>query len=520
MLHDQGALKAGSRNGARVAALTSLWLCILLQLNSSFAQSLASPDQTGLASGYVRLGQMYTEGQAVQRDLQKGVFYYRQAEQAGSEEARLALSVLPYRFEGSGLKRSEALTGLHELAEKGQVSALLVLADIYAGIYGDKPDPAQSLAILEQAADRGSVEAMVKVGNHYREGKIVSYSAEKAIAAYRRAEAAGSRSAAEELAVFQAFGEGMDADMPAAVKRLETATRSGRTAALVTLGDLKLKIGQPNIDVDGAIAAWTRAANEGRIDAFLRLGDFYSNGFFVQRQLKKALSYYKAAADAGDPYGQMYLAQARMMQDSTAKEGLLQLTALADDGFEEAGIAIANGRLRGTGVPQDIKAGLQRLEDMATSGSVLARLRLVEIYRNGLADGYGRLVKPDAKKAAGLLKAVLPTLGTSAQLYHKILLDASTGKVEDPAKLAQRLAALPVSMRQRLFKDLRGDAPDLYFELLQLKLANAGHLAADQEGWKPTIRAMMNYCRNRGVEKVCASGPFAPQTAEALQALL
>jgi len=149
-----------------------------------------------------------------------------------------------------------------------------------------------------------------------------------------------------------------------------------------------------------------------------------------------------------------------------------------------------------------------------------ACLRLVEIYRNGLADGHGRLVRADAARAAALLRSIGPSLGASQQLYQDILLKASLGQVRDPRKLAKGLDALPLSMRHRLFKDLRTDVPDLYFELIRVKLVDAGHLAAGQVGWKPTIRAMMSYCRARGVESICASGPFASRTAVALQALL
>jgi TPR repeat protein len=506
--------------GNMVLALAILWVIAWFQLNPAFAQSDQPTDQDSFARGYLRLGQMYIEGRAVQHDLEKGLFYYRRAEEAGSEEAKLALSILPYKFTETGLKRSDALARLRDLAAEGQVSALLFLAEVQLGTYGDSPDPAQALASLDIAADRGSVEAMLKIGYHYLQGDLVTYNAEKAWAAFKRAEAAGSRTAAEELAIFQAYGEGMAPDAAAAVSRLEVAKAAGRLSALVTEGDLKLKTGAPTIDVEGAIAAWTQAANEGRIDAMLRLGDFYYNGYFGRRQPKKAFTYYKAAADAGDLFGQLALAKAQLAQTRTAKAGLEQLEKLAKKGMDDAGVAIANAHLRGTGVRKDVKAGLSRLQAMADAGSVVARLRLVEIYRNGLADGYGQIVAPDKAKAASMLKPILPSLGVSLQLYHELLMDASRGKIRDADGLALRLDELPLSLRHRFFKDLRADVPDLYFDLLRSKLAHAGYLGVDTAGWKPTIRAMMSYCRERGVEKVCASGPFAPQTAEALASLL
>ncbi|URK89102.1 hypothetical protein LP421_31940 (plasmid) [Rhizobium sp. RCAM05350] len=59
----------------------------------------------------------------------------------------------------------------------------------------------------------------------------------------------------------------------------------------------------------------------------------------------------------------------------------------------------------------------------------------------------------------------------------------------------------------------------LYLELIRLKLVDGGYLSLGQKGWKSVIGAMMTYCRDRGVRKVCAEGPFAPRTTAALQAL-
>jgi TPR repeat protein len=522
MVFEQSRNQASHRRpcGNRIFAAAIFWTAVLFWLNGAMAQSDLPSEQDGFARSYMRLGQMYIEGKAVQRDLEKGLFYIRRAEQAGSDEARLALSILPYKFAETGLKKTDALARLQDMAAEGQISALLFLADVQAGSYGDEPDWTQALASLGIAADRGSVEAMLKIGYYYRRGEVVSYDAQQAVTAFKRAEAAGSRTASQELAIFQAYGEGMDPDAAAAISRLKAAKAAGRISALVTEGDLKLKTGTPKIEVDGAIAAWTEAASAGRTDAMLRLGDFYYNGYFGRRQLKKAFAYYRAAADAGDPFGQLALAKAQLAQAQTAKAGIEQLEGLAKSGIDEAGVAVANAYLRGTGVRKDVQAGLRRLQDMAESGSIVARLRLVEIYRSGLRDGYGQLVRTDKAKAASLLKPLLPSLGVSLRLYHELLLSSAMGRLRNPDDLARKLDDLPLSLRHRFFKDLRADVPDLYFDLLRSKLADAGYLEVDTVGWKPTIRAMMSYCRSRGVEKVCASGPFAPQTAEMLSALL
>ena len=463
---------------------------------------------------------MYAEGKAVPRDLEKGVYYYRLAEQAGSDEARLALAMMAYTDPGMGLDKAGALAHITALAAQGQVSALLFLADIHAGSYGDAPDFELVLASLEEAADRGDVAAMIRIGDYYREGKVVGYDAAKAVAAYERAEFAGSSlTVSEELAIFQAYGEGMSRDAAAAMARLELVKAQGRLSALVTEGDLMLTGGAPIVDVAGAIEAWGTAAAQGRVDAMIRLGDLYFYGLYGAQQMKKALAYYQAAADNGDLYGRLALAKAQLARQATAKEGQRQLESLAAGGFDEAGVAIANAYLRGNGVPQNPKMGLSRLTDMAASGSIRARLRLIEIYRGGLVDGRRQVVRADEAKAVALLDEIGPSLGKSERLYQEILLNAASGKAGRPMQFIRRLDALPVTMRHRLVRELRAEAPHLYLELIRLKLVDGGYLSLGQKGWKSVIGAMMAYCQNRGVRKVCAEGPFAPRTTAALQAL-
>ncbi|WP_455273824.1 tetratricopeptide repeat protein [Rhizobium herbae] len=491
----------------------------ILSLGPVVAQSTAQPASEELAKSYRRLGQMYTEGKAVPRDLEKGVYYYRLAEQAGSDEARLTLAMMAYTDPGMGLDKAGALAHITALATQGQVPALSFLADIHAGLYGDAPDFELVLASLEEAADRGDVAAMIRIGDYYREGKVVGYDAAKAVAAYERAEVAGNRTVTEELAIFQAYGEGMSRDAAAAMARLESVKAQGRLSALVTEGDLMLTGGAPIVDVAGAIEAWNTAAAQGRVDAMIRLGDLYFYGLYGAQQMKKALAYYQAAADNGDLYGRLAFAKAQLARPTTAKDGQRQLESLAASGFDEAGVAIANAYLRGNGVPQNPKVGLSRLTDMAASGSIQARLRLIEIYRGGLVDGRRQVVRADAAKATALLDEIGPSLGKSERLHQEILLDAVSGKIGRPMQFIRRLDALPVTMRHRLVKDLRAEAPHLYLELVRLKLVDGGYLSLGQKGWKSVIGAMMAYCQDRGVRKVCAAGPFAPRTTAALQAL-
>src|SRR5690606_9305458 len=139
-----------------------------------------------------------------------------------------------------------------------------------------------------------------------------------------------------------------------------------------------------------------------------------------------------------------------------------------------------NAHLLGTGVPKNVKAGLGRREKMAETGSTPARLRRVVIHRSGPADTHGQMVRAKVARAKAIVKEVGPSIGSSLWLYHNLLLEASARKAGDKAQLVRKLEELPISMRHRLFKELRADMPDLYFSLIQLKLVDAGYLAADQ----------------------------------------
>lgn len=486
---------------------------------AALAQNPSPPVSAELVKSYLRLAEMYAEGRAVQRDLKKAVDYYRLAEMAGSDEARLALGTMALKGEGLPQDRTSALARIEPIAARGNIDALLLLADIYMGLYGGRSDPQRALAKLQLAADRGEIAAMLRIGDYYREGEVVAYDASKAVKAYKQAEALGSRTATVELALLQAVGEGMPRNAAAAMLRLQRLEAEGKMSALVAEGDLKLNGGAPAVDIAGAVDVWSEAAANGRIDAMLRLGDFYFYGVYGSTKFKKALSFYAAAAATGDKYGTLAFAKAQLARSKGVKDALKKLDTLTTMGFDEAGVVIADAYLRGHGVSQNPKKGLARLKKMAASGSKYANLRLIEIYRDGLSEGGHLLVRRNLPKARATLDAIAPSLGISELLYQQILLDAAAGATWTPSQLLERLNRLPVAMRQRLVKELRLAAPPLYVDLVRLKMQALGYLAPDKKGAKNLSKAVKSYCSSLGARKLCNGGTSAQLTAEVLQAL-
>lgn len=513
-------------------AIFSLALCGMLVV-PAFAQTPAkdavapakvtktlSDDQI---ASYIRLGDLYMKGDGVPKDPAKAFQFYSLAKAAGSRTADVKLAMMSFEGVGGTSDREAALKTLEALAEAGNAAAALFVGDVHSGKYGDPAAPEKALAAYAIAAKAGDQTALLHVGDFYSAGNAVDYDPAKAAEAYRSAADAGSRTGAIEFARLQALGEGVKRDPDAAMARLAAIPEDGRASALLAEGDLKLRGGAATLDIDGAIAAYAQAAEMGQVSALVRLGDLYNYENFGRQQPKTALSYYRQAADKGDKYGQLALAKAQLAKPKTAKAGLQALKALAAEGFAEADVAIANASLRGIGVKQNAKDALAQLSQLAAKGNIAARLRLIELYRDGSKDGRVWLVKRNVAKARAELAALEGKISLADFHVQDILLDVAAGKLAKADALAERLSHMPPSKRQRLVRDLRESAQPLYADYVRLALRRAGYPVADggkkKSANKAFNKALQAYCADRNARKLCAGGLASPQTAEVLAPL-
>lgn len=142
------------------------------------------------------LGRMYQEGLGgFDVDLLRAEKLYHQSAEKGEVEAMLALADLYSR--GGGVKPNFGVARIwHEKAARaGNVDAMVLLGKDFTGANGLPPNYPQARIWFEQAASAGNNEAMRALGDLYRSGQGVEVSMVDALMWYRLAVRAGNKDA-------------------------------------------------------------------------------------------------------------------------------------------------------------------------------------------------------------------------------------------------------------------------------------------------------------------------------------
>lgn len=128
---------------------------------------------------------------------------------------------------------------------------------------GDLP---RAISLYQSAAERGDLRAMVSLAQVYENGMSVPQDAAKALAFYEQAAAGGSHDAQINLAVSLLEGAGVPKDEERGIGLLKQASESGSAKATFNLGVLA-QAGQIDTPED-ALGYFERAARGGEVGAY------------------------------------------------------------------------------------------------------------------------------------------------------------------------------------------------------------------------------------------------------------
>ena len=286
------------------------------------------------------LGDLYRDGEGVQRDYTKAREYYEKAATQGNADAQNNLAKLYY----SGLGMEKDYDKAHEWWEK--------------------------------AAAQNNRHAQTQLGNLYFQGIIVEYNHNKAREWWERAAAQGEADAQYSLGVLYTNGWGVKQDYAKAKEWYEKAAVQGNTAAQFGLGVLYANGRGVKQDYAKAKEWYEKAAAQGDADAQYNLGNLYADGRGVKQDYAKAKEWYEKAAVQGEAKAQVNLG------NLYAKgRGVKQDYAKAKKWYEKAaaqGNAAAQRNLgvlydNGMGVKQDYAKAKKWYEKAAAQGDEVAK---------------------------------------------------------------------------------------------------------------------------------------------------
>ena len=196
-------------------------------LNDAQKRLAADPDN---AASLTLLGQLYTEGVAVKRDLARATDYYRRAAARGDANAAFALGVNLLEGQGAAVDRAGARKLFETAAAKDHPGALYNLG-VMSIEQAAAPDFPKAVVLFKRASDAGSADAAYSLGVLYKQGRGVGQDDAEALKWFRRAADENNVPSMIEFAIMAFNGQGMKPDEALAARYfLKAAQRNNPVA--------------------------------------------------------------------------------------------------------------------------------------------------------------------------------------------------------------------------------------------------------------------------------------------------
>jgi TPR repeat protein len=220
----------------------------------------------------------------------------RKRAEAGDGRAQELLGAL--LLDGLGVKQDEkeAFDWFSKAAAKGYASAMTWLGTAHTLGRGVKPDHKEAVKWLQKAAKEANPGAILWLGCAHAAGTGVKRDDKEAIKCYREAADRGHTHAMIALGRTYSWGLGVPADQKTALEWFRKAIDRGNVNAMYDLAESRLL----DKDVKDAVAWHEKAVQNGYADSACRLGSLYEAGEGVQKDLAKALQWYRRAVALGE----------------------------------------------------------------------------------------------------------------------------------------------------------------------------------------------------------------------------
>ncbi len=221
-------------------AVGSVLLAILLLFGSGISghaqitidekrqfEFIKSQADKGDAQAQLTLGNYYTSGTGVSRDLVKAAKWHRKAAEQGLARAQLRVAYEYANAVGVKLDRIEAVKWLRRAAEQGMPEAQVELGKCYSNGDGVGENPVVAASWFRKAADQNFAAAQYALGNCYFQGYGVTKDIPEGVNWMRKAAEQGLPEAENSYGMCFAKGKGVPQDYLQAYKWLNLAAAQG-----------------------------------------------------------------------------------------------------------------------------------------------------------------------------------------------------------------------------------------------------------------------------------------------------
>ena len=255
----------------------------------------------GHSSAKVYLGQMYLDGQAVERDYDRAIELFQEAGIEGESAAYTALAWVNRAGVGVPQDYEKALGFYREGAARGNDWAMTNIAEFYKEGYGVPQDAEEAVRWYITAAKSGELTAQTRLARIYQKGDGVPADYEQARFWFETAAARGVPNAVTRLGLMYEEGQGTAKDVEAAARLYTRAARDGDGEAFYRLGRLYASQHPIFDDPARAVALLERGLEAGVYGADRELARLFEQGRGVEKDIARARVLYASAAE-GNPW--------------------------------------------------------------------------------------------------------------------------------------------------------------------------------------------------------------------------
>ena len=360
------------------------------------------------------LGMCYFWGHGVDTDIQKSAFYTEKAAKAGIERAMYDTGLNYERGYGVSQNIEKALYWLEKAAEEEYPTAFVELGNLYfVGEYVVK-DLEKSFQYYSKGAELGDHTSKLLLSTFYKKGFVVEKDLEKAKALdqdaydfyYEKAVAEDDREAQFRLGNFYFSGMpliGLDKDYIQAAEWYEKSAKNGLDHAQNNLGNMYafgIGVGQ---NFEKAFYWYSQAAERMHLEAMSNVANFYYLGRGVEQNFDKAVAYHTKAANLGyansqEVLGEMYLKGDGVEQNYT--KAAFWLKKSCENGERSAFGPLGDCYRKGLGLDKNEKKAFELYQKGTDMGDLQSKVSLAE----SLIEGWGTAI--DYGKAYQILLSV------------------------------------------------------------------------------------------------------------------
>ena len=461
-------------------------------------------------SSQILLADTLLQPNASGEQIDEAVGVLDQLAEEGSEKALVRLIGLYLDDEIVPRNQQSAEKYISQLVPLASGSTKKFLADLY--LSGDllEPDPVLGMRYITEAYNEGVASAVVPYARIFIDGEVVPQAPEKGIEILQEAADAGNQRAKLTLASLFLEENKEYTDKTKGYALLEAIVYETESSSVpFRLGRAYLRGEGVSVDITKALSYLEEASERGHSNAPFFLGREYLQGNNVGRDYRRAEKFFELAVERGNNRALTSLGDV-YWRNRNNRRALELYQAAADQGDETGTIKIGLAYMNPSRSPGKQAEGIKILEDLSAAGSSKAALELAKIYRNGRFS-----LATDFPRALAYYDAALNAGNETAAGQRLSLLAEINSAVEDFEKISLLYEDLTEEgQRSFVFSGFKNSERQIAF-VTQKKLQKLGYYSGPLDGLfgRGSQAAMLRFCQEDAFNGPCATQNWGPENA-------